>query len=220
MCGNILPRQEAIARCKAQAYEQELVHRVRFSSRVDKTNAQRAHSFRKPNTVCSGRVTGANTGRTHRVAVVLRARELCVGAPGALCRWLIGGGAYKTVQQEEHTKRTQRVRLQHTQPSHQARYLYNIQYYQRVEGCLHTRHTHRMGRPTYEAPTREHTHKHTQTHTNTNKHTAVSAARQSTVRAHAVAAPSILPSSTRGTVTVTQTHSTITHDPPDKACRA
>jgi hypothetical protein len=44
-----------LARCKAQAYEQELVHRVRFSSRVDKTNTQRAHSFRKPNTVCSGR---------------------------------------------------------------------------------------------------------------------------------------------------------------------
>ena len=34
---------KCVARCKAQAYEQEL-HRVRFSSRDDKTNTQRAHS--------------------------------------------------------------------------------------------------------------------------------------------------------------------------------
>ena len=41
-----------VARCKAQAYEQEL-HRVRFSSRDDKTNTQRAHSANR--TLCSGR---------------------------------------------------------------------------------------------------------------------------------------------------------------------
>jgi len=44
-----------------------------------------------------------------------------------------------------------------------------------------TAHT-QMGRLTYEAPTPEYTHKHTQTH---------NAARQSAVRTHAVAAPSL-----------------------------
>jgi hypothetical protein len=34
------------------------------------------------------------------------------------------------------------------------------------EGCRHGTHT-QMGRPTYEAPTREYTHKHTQTHKHT-----------------------------------------------------
>ena len=33
-----------LARCKAQAYEQELVHRVRFSSRVDLTRSGLIHS--------------------------------------------------------------------------------------------------------------------------------------------------------------------------------
>jgi hypothetical protein len=32
------------------------------------------------------------------------------------------------------------------------------------EGCRHGTHTNLMGRPTYEAPTREYTHKHKQTH--------------------------------------------------------
>jgi len=41
------------------------------------------------------------------------------------------------------------------------------------EGCRHGTHTNLMGRPTYEAPTREYTHKHKQTH---------NAARQSTLR--------------------------------------
>ena len=63
--------------------------------------------------------------------------------------------------------------------------------YMLTEGCKSQYGTnHNMGRPTHEAPTREYTHKHTQTHTNTNKHTA-RPVRQSTVRAHAVAAPYI-----------------------------
>jgi hypothetical protein len=56
-------------------------------------------------------------------------------------------------------------------------------------GGVPTRHT-QMGRPTYEAPTREYyTHKHTNTNTNKHKQTH-NVARQSTVRTHAVAAPS------------------------------
>ena len=44
VCGNVRPRQGAIARCKAQAYEQELLHdRVRFSSRVERIQ-QQSHS--------------------------------------------------------------------------------------------------------------------------------------------------------------------------------
>ena len=54
-------------------------------------------------------------------------------------------------------------------------------------GGVPTRHT-QMGRPTYEAPTREYyTHKHTQTQTNTQRGPTKYGA-----EAHAVAAPSYL----------------------------
>ena len=43
-----------LARCKAQAHEQEL-HRVRFSSLACEKHERAAGAFRKPNNCCSGR---------------------------------------------------------------------------------------------------------------------------------------------------------------------
>ena len=68
-----------------------------------------------------------------------------------------------------------------------------------------TAHT-QMGRPTHEAPTREYTHKHKQTH---------SAARQSTVRAHAVVPPS---SSRRAPRPHTQRAASLSRSPTPKLC--
>jgi hypothetical protein len=143
---------------------------------IKRTRSGHIHSANR--TLCAaGAITGANTGRTRRVAVVLRARELCVGAPGALCRWLIGGGAYKTVQQEEHKENTKGTTPTHATlpPSTLSLYFFFFAIYNIINvwrgAYTHGTHTGWDGLHTRHLleSTHTNTHKHTQTQTNTQR---------------------------------------------------